>query len=310
MKRNINNLVSALFSPGNKSKSFYTLALVPSVLISYFYVESPYGLAIPLYAFIILLLKKHKLFPRPEAGAMQKAFGLMVILASFFVYFLVSPFFPNVAFYGFANYSLYIVGLFLVFFEVKALKEAFSPLFLIVAVFIGSFISNLAKSFFTPYLPHFTSFITGLLKALGIAAKQSRSNPNVIMLYTFKGPISLMIIWGCVGFISMFVFSIILIVIMSEDPSSTQTKVLWSIFGVLGTFFVNIIRIATIFVGFYFFGYEYDIVHLYIGYILFITWSVIFFYLFSKRNVLSQKMKMIHVKSGGMALNNKGEFHN
>lgn len=289
MKRKINNLVSALFSPGNKSNSFYILVLVPSVLMSYFYIESPYGLAIPLYVFIILVLKKHKLFSGPEAGTMQKAFGLMVVLASFFVYFVVSPFFPNATFYGFANYSLYIVGLFLLFFKVKVLKEALSPLFLVGALFVGSFFSDLAKSYFEPYLPHFTSFIASLLRAIGIAATQSPSNPNVIVLDALKGPISLVIIWGCIGFISMFVFSVILIVIMLEDPSNTKTKVIWSFLGMLGTFFVNIIRLVTIFVGFYFYGYEYDAVHLYIGYVLFITWSVIFFYLFSKRNVFSEK---------------------
>lgn len=299
MKIKLNSLVAALFSPNNRSKSFYALAFIPLVLMSYFYSRegaSPYALAIPLYGFIILVIKRHKLFPRPEAGAIQKVFGLVVVLASFLVYFVVSPFFPNAGFYGFANYSLYIVGLFLVFFDVNTLKEAFSPLFLIVASLMGSFVSDLAKSYFTPYLPHFTSFIAGVLRAIGILATYSSSNPNVIVLYTSKGPIALMIIWGCIGFISIFIFSIILIVIMFEDPSSTKTKVIWSILGVLGTFFVNIFRIVTIFVGFYFYGYEYEIVHLYIGYVLFILWSVIFLYLFSKRNVISQKIRMAHAK--------------
>jgi exosortase/archaeosortase family protein len=102
----------------------------------------------------------------------------------------------------------------------------------------------------------------------------------------------LLIIWGCVGFVSMFVFSVILVIIMVEDPSSTKTKVIWSILGVAGTFLVNVFRIVTLFVGFYFYGYEYDKVHLYIGYILFFAWIALFFYLFSKRNVVYQKIRM------------------
>jgi len=90
----------------------------------------------------------------------------------------------------------------------------------------------------------------------------------------------------------MYIFSIILVVIMSEDPSSTKTKVIWSIIGMLGTFFIGIIRLVTIFVGFYFYGYEQgQIIHSYIGYILFILWSLIFLYLFSKRNTISQKIR-------------------
>lgn len=276
------------------AKIFYLLAFVPVVLTSYFYSQSPAGMAIPLYGFIILILKKSKLFSRKKASRTQKVFGLIVVFASFFIHYVASPFFPNTGFYGFANYSLYIVGLFLLFFEINALKEAFTPLFLVVAFFTSSFVSDLAKSYFTPYLPHFTSLIASVLRAIGLVTMHS--SPNVIVLYTRNGPIPLMFVWGCIGFISMYVFSTILIVIMSEDPSSTKTKVIWAILGVLGIFFVNIIRILTIFVGFYFYGYAFDQVHLYIGYVLFITWSIIYLYLFSKRDVASQKIRMIYAK--------------
>lgn len=305
MKRSLSNLVTAPFSTENMPKSFYLLALVPFILMYYFYLQSsfgglviPFGLVIPLYGFIILVLKKHRLFSYPKAGVFQKLFGLIVVFASFFAYFIVSPFFPNATFYGFANYSLYIIGLFLVFFQIRALKEAFTPLFLVLAFLTGSFVSDMAKSFFSPFIPHLTSFIANILSMLGIAVTYSPSKPNLIVLNTMMGSIPLMIGWACVGFTSMYIFSIILVVIMSEDPSSTKTKVIWSIIGVLGTFFIGIIRLVTIFVGFYFYGYEYgEIVHSFIGYILFITWSVIFLYLFSKRNTILQKIRTIYLLS-------------
>jgi len=297
MKRSPSNLVTDLFSTENRSKRFYLLALVPFLLMSYSYIRSPLGLVIPLYGLILLVLKKDKLFSHPEAHAVQKLFGLLVVFVSFFVYFVVSPFFPTAVFYGFANYFVYLIGLFLVFFEIQALKEAFSPLFLIVAFVSNSYISDLAESFFTPYLPHFTSFIAAVLRAIGIAATLSLSNPNVIVLHTSNGPISLMNAWACVGFTSMYVFSIILVVILSEDPSDAKTKVRWSIIGVLGIFFVNIIRVVTVFVGYYFYGYELGgRLHSSMGYVLFIAWTVIFLYLFSKRNVISQKIRIVYAK--------------
>jgi len=296
MKRSLSNPVTALFSKENKSKSFYILALVPTILLSYFYLQTTIGPAIPLYGFIILMLKKHKLFLNTEVRTVQKLFGLIVVFASFFAYFIVSPFFSSAIFYGYANYSLYIIGLFFIFFPIRALKEAFSPLFLVASVFIGTFASKLAESHFTPYIPNFTSFIASLLRIIGMDVAQSSSNQNVITLYSLKGPISFIFLWGCVGFSSVFVFSVILIVIMLEDPSNTKTKAIWSILGVLGIFIVNIIRLVIIFVVSYFSGYEYLTVHLYLGYILFMVWNVIFFYLFSKRNVISQKMTTIQVK--------------
>jgi len=296
MKKGVSNVAEVIFSTKNRPYIFYVLAFVPFVLMAPSLFQSPYGLAIPLYAFIILLLKKHKLFSRPDPNAIQKVLGLVAVLASFFVYFIVSPFFPNALFYGSANYSLYIVGLFLLFFEVKALKEAFSPLFLVVAPFLGSSISDLAKLHLTSYLPHFTSFITSLVRAIGIPATQSSFSANVITLYTSNGSIPLIIVWGCIGFTSMFIFSVILVLIMSEDPSSIRTKIVWSILGVLGTFLVNIIRLVTIFVGFHFYGYRFYDIHLYMGYVLFISWSVVFLYLFSKRNTISQKIRMGYAK--------------
>ena len=297
MKKSLTNLATAFFSTEKRSNSFYLLAFVPILLLSYSYAEFPLGLMIPLYGFILLLLKKHKLFPRPEPPVVQKLFGLVVVFASFFVYFIVSPFFPEAGFYGFANYFVYIIGLFLVFFEIHALKEAFSPLFLIGAFVSSSVISNWAGSLFKPYIPHFTLFVVNILKATGMAVTQSMSNPNMIVLHTSKGLVSLVFVWACVGFISTYIFSIILVVILSEEPSNIKTKIIWSIIGVLGIFALNILRIVTLFAGYYFYGYEYgQIVHSYIGYILFILWSLIFLYLFSKRNTISLKIRLLHAK--------------
>ena len=297
MERSLSNLVTDLFSTENRPKSFYLLALVPLPLIFYFYAQSPFGLMVPLYVFSLLVLKKHKLFSQPGPSVIQKLFGLIVVLASFFTYYIVSPFFPKAVFYGFGNYFLYTIGLFLIFFQIRALKEAFSPLFLIVAFVASTFVSDFAESLFSPFIPQLTSSIASILSTLGIAATYSPSSPNTIVLNTMKGSLQLAIAWACVGFTGMYIFSIILVLIMSEDPSSPKTKVIWSIIGVLGVFFIGVIRLVTIFVGFYFYGYEYgQTIHSFIGYILFITWTVIFLYSFSKRNTIFQKIRTFYRK--------------
>ncbi len=297
MERSLSNLIREIFSTENRPKSFYPLALVPLPLMFYFYAQSPFGLMIPLYGFILLVLKKHKLFSQPTPGAIQKLFGLILVLASFLAYYIVSPFFHKAVFYGFGNYFFYTSGLFLIFFQIRALKEAFSPLFLTVAFVAGSSVSDFAESLFSPFIPQLTSFIASILNTLGIAATYSLSRPNIIVLNTMKGSLPLSIDWACVGFAGMYIFSIILVLIMLEDPSSAKTRVIGAIIGVLGTFFIGMIRLITIFVGFHFYGYGYgQAIHSFIGYILFITWTVIFFYLFSKRNTISQKIRRLYTR--------------
>lgn len=294
MKRNLGNPLKTSFSTKNISAIFYVLALVPLILMALSYATYLFGVMIPLYGYVLLILKKDKVFSYQRAGTIQKLFGLLVVFASFFVYYIVSPFIPTAAFYGFANYTVYVVGLFLVFFEIHALKEAFSPLFLVLAFVTSSIVSNFAGLLFTPFIPQFTSFNASILKAIGVSATYSTSSSNSITVNTVNGPVQLSIIWACVGFATMYIFSIILVVVMAEVPSNLKTKVIWAVIGLIGTFFINLLRLIAVLVG-YSYGYETgDMIHPYIGYILFLTWSAIFLYAFSKRSFFSQKIRTMH----------------
>ena len=271
---------------------FYVLSFVPLILIAYCEV---YGVVIAMYGFILLLIKKRNLSHSHEAGKIQKVLGLIVILGSFFVYHALDPFFRYVAFYGRANYVAYIFGLFLIFFDISTLREAFTPLFLIVAATSSSFISRWLEPYLTPYIPHFTSLIVAILRALGL--RVTTDDPNIIVLHTSKGLLRTEFVWGCVGVYSTLIFSIILVVVLFEETSSFRAKILWSAIGILGTLFVNVIRVTIIYLADYFYGFEVGgKVHYIIGYALFITWLAIFFYTFSKRQVILGKIRSVKQK--------------
>ncbi len=103
---------------------------------------------------------------------------------------------------------------------------------------------------------------------------------------TLKGPITVQFVWGCVGFASLFLFSIIIIIVLAESPGNPKTKVSWYVVGFVGTFLLNILRIVLIFVTDYFYGYEVGaMVHYFIGYILFITWTMAFLYIFQRKTL-------------------------
>lgn len=283
----------------NRMNLFYLLAFIPLLLIIYYQVEWPFAAVIPTYGFILLLLKKHNLSLRHEAGNIQRILGLLVILSSFFVYYALVPFFTSPSFYGSANYVVYIFGLFLTFYDVSVLKEAFTPIFLIVAATSSSFVSNWLKPYLNPYLPHYVSLIAAILKTLGINMTTSGQK---FVLYTLKGSVSTWFIWACVGAASMLIFSTILVITLFEEPASPKTKLVWAVIGLVGTFILNIIRVTIIFLTGYLYGFELGgKVHYVIGYALFITWLAFFFYTFSKRQVISEKFQLIWQKLRSVA---------
>ena len=276
---------------------FYLLALVPLPIIAYFNVRSgTLGVFIALYGFVLLYLKKPNLSSHSDANSIQRYLGFIVIASSFFLYYALVPFIPEVAYYGSANYTTYIIGLLLTFFNLPALKEAFSPLFLIVASSSISFMSTWLGTHFSSYIPHFVHLIELILKTLG--ENVTAQYPNTITFHTMSGNISVPIAWECVGAYSTLVFSVILVILMSEEQAEIKTKMLWSIIGIIGTFIVNIIRIIMILLAYRYYGYELAwTIHNYIGgYVLFFAWLVAFLYIFSKRQVMSRTARSLWKK--------------
>ena len=294
MKHTMNKCARAASFFRNRLNAFYVLAVIPLLLILYYHIEWPFRVIIPIYSFIFLLLKKHKLSLRHEAGNIQRILGLLVILGSFFVYYAFVPFFASTSFYGGLNYAVYIFGLFLTFYDISALREAFTPIFLLVAAISSSFISHWLEPYLTPYIPHFVSLIAVIMRTLGIEVTTSGQR---IVLYTLKGPLRMVFVWGCVGVYSTLVFSIILVIVLFEESVRLKTKLVWAAIGLMGTFIVNIVRVTTIFLADYFYGFEVGgKVHYFIGYALFITWLAVFFYAFSKRQGISRKFQSIWQK--------------
>ena len=283
----------------NKLNLFYILAFAPLLLIQYFgYVARRdfFAALIPLYGFLILLIKKDKLSVFAEPSRLQQLVGLIFMIASFFAYYAVALFYPQAQFYGVTNYPVYIVGLFLLFFQASALKESLTTIFLIVAVIASGFGEEWMEFYMEPLVPIFVQIMGFVLMVLGIPAKIA--NPNTFSIEMLGGKtMYLGVEAGCIGIHSFLTFAIIIVVTMMEDPSSPRAKLLWSVAGIIGTFFVNIIRVSLIFVVVYYFGYEeWGKIHTPIGYILFIIWLAIFFLIFSKRQTIISKLQTFRRK--------------
>jgi len=289
----------------NRLNLFYIFAFLPLLLITFFHIEWPFTIVVPVYGFLLLLIKKDRLSIRRGAGDPQKVLGLLLVIGSFFVYYALVPFFRSPAFYGAVNYAVYILGLFLVFFEFSTLREAFAPIFLMVAASSTSLVSKWLEHHFSWYMPHYLALLVAILNGLGIGATHYS---NVIVLQTAEGPLSLGFAWSCLGVHSMLIFLIMLVVTLFEESVDLRTKLLWGVAGVFGTFLVNVIRLVMIFLADFFYGASVGgTLHYFIGYVLFTLWLAIFFYMFSKKQVLSNKIGAIWQKLRSVVAHQKVE---
>jgi exosortase/archaeosortase family protein len=290
MKSNKTRLPSGFFLRDNKTNLFYVLAFAPLLLIFYY---NFFSVIIPFYGFLLFFLKYQKLNDVKEANFIQRILGSIVVVGSFFVYYGVVLVYPGAAFYSAANYAVYLLGLFFIFFEFSAFKEAFAPLFLIVAATSSSFIAAWLKPFLSPFGNDFAHVVVNILRALGVDANiYYLGNTPILTFSSLSGKmVSGAFVYECIGVYSALVFSIIIVVILFEDPGGLKVKLAYSIAGLLGTFALNILRVTTIFLADYFYGAEVGgTVHYVIGYALFSTWLACFFLIYSKRQTLHAKI--------------------
>jgi len=281
------------FAALKKINMFYILAFVPLLFVAYF---SPFSVIIPFYGFLLLLLKSQRLGSLEKGSFVQRVLGLVIIVGSFFAYYGVVLVYHGAAFYTAANYVVYLLGLLLVFFRFSVLKEAFTSFFLIMAATSSTFISVWLKPFFSPYTDEFAYIIANILKAFRLnVSLYYLSEIPILSLVSLQGKIiTAAFVYECIGVYSALVFSIILVVVLLEDPSSLKVQLLWSIVGVLGTFALNILRVTIILLADYFYGAEVGAtVHYVIGYILFSIWLVFFLFAYSKRRILQLKFQSL-----------------
>ena len=247
-----------------------------------------------MFGFVLLLLKRHDLSAYRVANRIQRVGGIILLLCSFIVYYALIYLFPLVL-YGLAvTYISYILGLFLTFFDFSALRKVFTPVFIIVAATSIGYVSAWLQLYLSPYIiPHFASLTGTILNALQI--RTIVQYPNLLTIDTPRGSLPLLIIWGCVGVYGTLVFSILLVVVLSEEPTSLKTKTLWALIGIIGILALNVIRVVIILVIAYYYDFTVAelMIHPYLGYALFLMWLAFFLSTFSKRQTILEKTRLI-----------------
>jgi len=281
----------------SKLNLFYFLSFIPLLLIYYY---DLWILVVAFYGFIFLLLKSQKLQSAKDPQLSQRILGLILILGSFFVYYAMAPVIRTSGFYGVHNYLVFLLGLFLAFFDKSALREAFTPLFFMAAATSSSIVADWLKPYLSPYLDDIAYLIVNTVNRFGLNASiyHSDSATNISFRALSGNYVYASFAYECIGIFSALVFSIILIVVLVEDPSSWKVRLTASAIGVIGTFTLNIGRVTIILLTDYFYGAEAGAnVHYVIGYALFSAWLIFFLYMYSKRMSIQTRIQSLWRRS-------------
>ena len=282
----------------SKTNLFCVLAFAPLLLIVYYKQISGVSILsalIPFYGFLLLFFKKERLLVFPDAGTVQRFLGVATMFVSFLIHYALVYFYSAFHEAGGIFYAVYLIGLFLVFFSLPALKEAFSAVFLVVVGGSSFYVGELLEYYIEPLVPYFVRVMAFVVRLLGIPA--IIASPYTIMLNKPPVPVPVTFEAGCIGIQSFLIFAVIIVVTMVEESASVRTKFLWSLAGVVGTFVVNIIRVSLICVVIYYFGYQnWGEIHSWIGYALFLLWLAFFFILFSSREAVLNKIRLLRQK--------------
>ncbi len=180
----------------------------------------------------------------------------------------------------YSTFALYIFGLAIVLFGLRAIKAVITPILLSAAMLVF----YLLDAFF-PYgqigpLQFWANFIVA---AVGLLARlfglPIYGFSNYLTIDGTKGFFRLAVYWPSVGVQSMIIYSVVMLVIAAKLDIPTKRKAIYAAVGVLGTIFLNVLRIFTI----AYYGYAYatsgqqlDAFHNSIGEVLFPVWIALF----------------------------------
>ncbi len=218
---------------------------------------------------------------------------LIVLSVGFFICvlsFATIPLGVSKAPYSIGEYSLLLSGIGLLLFGVLRMKSLLTPIVIPCIAIIGYdgyiFFLKYIDEITAPLIPFTMSLTASILNGIGIP---TITNGNIITFISQNGnPISLAIIGECTGIVSLGTFTLALIIVLTTFPESITRKSIGIIaIGYIGTYCVNISRIILIALSGYFFGPSgiVEQVHIHIGWLLFSSWMIIFWYYYFTRQI-------------------------
>lgn len=148
--------------------------------------------------------------------------------------------------------------------------------FILPTAYLSTLIVGYELEFRLPEVTLLQNFLAGTItSALNLFNISASVNGSMV---TFNDTgIILAIDRDCTGIKSILAYGSLAVLMVLDVTSTYARKAFTTIIGFVGTFFVNILRLLTIFFTCHFFGLDAALtVHIYLGYLVFIVWVLIF----------------------------------
>jgi thaumarchaeosortase len=126
---------------------------------------------------------------------------------------------------------------------------------------------------------------------------------NRLLVWGKKGYLQIVIYWPSSGVVSMLVFMLVIAVLMIKLEAPRNRKLVYTLLGAAGTFFVNVIRIALITIYVAYISLDVKTFHDMIGETLFLIWIIIFLFAVLRNEArISQRKLNLSLKSPCVSL--------
>lgn len=174
--------------------------------------------------------------------------------------------------FGMADILITFVSLYIVFFGIRATKF-FLPPSLYMVILIGGY----QIEFIFPEIKALEVWLANIMSGvMNLVGAEINTIGNIVTIYGSE-VYALRIDGPCTGIKGITAYGALAAMLVIDAKSSINRRVIAVAIGFAGTFLVNLIRLAVIFLSSYFISVDIALtIHTYLGYTLFITWVIIF----------------------------------
>jgi thaumarchaeosortase len=181
-------------------------------------------------------------------------------------------------------FAVFFVASIWLLYGVRGLKAFSVSAFFVggVGIFymIDTFYPNGTFTVLQSLVPITTSGVTAILNLLGYTTETWPAGQEGLYLEVSMGggePYTAIIAWSCAGSHSLFLYSFMIMLFLRGTSISRMRKIIYVAVGAAGTFFVNLLRIVTIYViGINSGGSPAKLFHEFYGEFFFIAWMFIY----------------------------------
>ena len=173
--------------------------------------------------------------------------------------------------FGLIDMTVSIAAIVIAFYGVRAWRFFVVPA-LYLGILIGGYQLESSLPAFTGLEIWEATLMANFMSSIGVSTSV---DGNIVNLVAPAGIISLQVASACTGIKGILAFGMLSSMAVLDVKVSVKRLILILSIGFIGVFFMDLVRLAVIFLSFFYLGTAAgEVVHIYLGYAVFIIWVV------------------------------------